>query len=190
MGKDQKINQARELAGKLFDLKILDLELMKAEEQQRWMAQYPNLSRREFEDVRQQVIKAKTAHQSQIGWQVIPRDLAVIIFCLVSIVVNLSTGIVIGVAFLILFAPIFNIFYSERLNKILSYAVWFTYPALILLGYTLMRENYPWWLAIGIVVLAWVISFILDFVARITFQQFLTLKTQLKSKAKNEKHQK
>ena len=102
--------------------------------QERWLRQYPLLSKNEFDDVRQQTLETKMIHQSQIGWQVIPRDLAVIFFCLVSLIFNLQAGIIAGIALLILLGIIFYVFYSEKLSRILSYSVWLTYPALILLG--------------------------------------------------------
>ena len=179
MSKNQKLLQARDLAGKLFDLKAIELELMSEDEQERWQRQYPLLSKNEFDDVRQQTLKVKMIHQSQIGWQVIPRDLAVIFFCLVSLIFDLQAGIIAGIALLILLGIIFNVFYSEKLGRILSYSVWLTYPALILLGYQLIREGYTWWAAAAIVIMAWLLSFALDYIARIVFNQLLKIKSQL-----------
>lgn len=180
MSRNQKLQQARELAGKLFDQKIMDLETMGAEDIKRWMNEFPLLSLREFEDVLQQTIKAKLAQQSQVGWQVIPRDIAVIVFSVVSILSNLTAGIIAGVAVLILLGIFFNVYYSEKVNKLLSYTVWLTYPALILLGYHLIRGGLVWWAGIAVVVLAWLISFVLDFIARMIFFQYLKIKAQLK----------
>ncbi len=64
--KDQlKLKQGKELARQLFDLKLTELELMRYDQKQEWMKKFNLLNIKEFEDVRSQVIKAKTSQQSQ-----------------------------------------------------------------------------------------------------------------------------
>ena len=181
MSKGQKIQQGRDLASELFNLKLIELELMKADEQDRWIVQYPGLSRKEFEDVRRQVIQAKTAQQSRIGWQVIPRDLAVIVLCVVSVLVNLSAGVVAGVAVLILLESLFQVFYSEKLYKVLSYSVWFTYPAYILLVFAIRKMDNPWWLLAVILIGVWAGSFLLSFLARIPMALYLKQRSRMRA---------
>jgi len=167
MTKEKKIQQGRDLAGKLFDLKLTALELMTEKEQDRWRSLYPGLSKREFDDIRRQVIQAKMAQQSQIGWQVIPRDLAVIVGSLASYFINLKAGLIASVAALTLLEILFHFFYNPKLYKVLSYAVWLTYPALILLALAIQNQFAIWWQLAGILVGVWAGSFLLSMLLRV-----------------------
>lgn len=166
MSKEKKIQQGRDLAGKLFDLKLTALELMTEKEQDRWRSEYPGLSKRDFDDIRRQVIQAKMAQQSQIGWQVIPRDLAVIVGSLMSYFFDLKIGILAGVIALVVLEILFHSFYSPELYKVLSYVVWLTYPALILLALAIQRQYAIWWQLAGILVGVWAGSFLLSLLLR------------------------
>jgi len=172
MTKNQKIQLGRDLASKLFDLKLTALELMSEKEQDRWRSEYPGLSKREFEDIRRQVIQAKMAQQSQIGWQVIPRDLSVITASLAGYLFNLKTGIIVGAATLIVLEILFRANYNDKLYKILSYVVWLTYPALILLALAIHRQYAGWWQVGGILIGVWGGSFLLSTLLRLLLERF------------------
>lgn len=186
MNKQQKLKKARELASQLFDLKLIDLEKMSEDQQKSWMAKYSMLSKREFEDIRQQVIQAKTSQQSQIGWQTIPHDLSVIIFCLVSVIFSLKVGLIAGVFLLILLESLFQVFYNPKLYQILGYSVWLTYPAYILLGYILLQRGLGLWQIAGILVLAWGGTYLLGMLAAIPMQLYLKARAQTQQVNKGE----
>ena len=176
MNKEKKLQQARELASSLLDLRLVDLEFMSEEEQKKWLTQYPGLTGNDFKNIRQEIIDTKIVQQSKIGWQVIPRDIAVIALCVIGIAFNLSAGVIVGVAALVLLSALFQTVFSEKVYKILAFAGWFTYPMLALLGYSLWRDGYTWWTAAGIAVLVWVLSYALDFLMQFIFQKFRIIK--------------
>lgn len=187
MGKDKKLNAARELAGRLFDLKLTELEAMSADQKKTWMSQYNLLTEKEFEDVRRQVLEAKLSQQSQIGWQSIPHDIAVLVFCLVSIFFSLKLGLVYGVAVLTMLISLTLVYFNAALYKILGYAVWLTYPAYIWLGFTLFRRGLPWWQVLGVIALAWGGTFLLQALITLPLQMFLRARAQSNKAEKNRK---
>lgn len=187
--KDQlRLKQGKELARQLFDLKLTELELMHDDQKKEWMRKFNLLSIREFEDVRSQVIKAKTSQQSQIGWQVLPHDLSVLVFCLVSIFFSLKSGLIAGIFVLIMLESIFQVFFNQTLYKILGYAVWLTYPAYIFLGYVLYQRGFIWWQIIGIIALAWAGSFAMGAIAAIPMQLYLKERARSRQMEKKKPH--
>jgi hypothetical protein len=178
MSKTSKQETARKLAASLFDLKLVDLEMMKEDQKKGWLLKASPLTKTEFEDIRQQVIQAKLSQQAQIGWQAIPHDLAVIVFCLVSVIFSLKVGLVAGIASLVLLESLFQVIFLPALYKILMYSVWLTYPAYVLLGYTLYRQNYSWGMIAGILLLAWLGTFVLGKLVALPTQLFLKARAQ------------
>ncbi len=178
MDKNKKLAKAKDLAAQLFDLKLFDLDRMDEEQKKEWMAKFSMLSPEEFEDVRQQVIKAKLSQQSQIGWQTLPHDLSVLVFCLVSIFISLKVGLIYGITILTMLVSLSQVYYNEALYKVLSYAVWLTYPAYIWLGYTLYQRGLPWWQILLIIALAWGGTYLLQTLLSIPMQMFLHTRAQ------------
>jgi hypothetical protein len=178
MDKNKKLTIAKELAGQLFDLKLIELDKMDENQKAEWLSKFSALSFDEFEDVRRQVIDAKISQQAQIGWQSLPHDLAVLVFCLVSIFVSLKIGLLYGITVLAMLVSLTHVYYNEALYKVLGYAVWLTYPAYIWLGYTLFQRGMPWWQVIAIIALAWGGTFLLQAVISIPMQMFLRARAQ------------
>ena len=173
MDKKNKLEQGKELASQLFDLKLTELDKMSEEQKRVWMSKFSLLSYEEFEDVRQQVIKAKISQQSQIGWQSIPHDFAVLVFCLVSTFFSLKAGLIAGIAVLVFLVSLIQVFYNQKLYQVLGYSVWLTYPAYILLGFSLFQRGLEWWKIAGIIALAWGGTFILAAIIVIPMHYFL-----------------
>src|SRR5512146_216007 len=154
-----KLEQGRNLARRLYDLKLGQLERIDDLQRQAFLAEFPLLGEVEFNDVRRQVIQAKTAQQTQVGWYSIPHDITVIIFVLVTWVADLRMGVIAGVATLVLFESIFQFYYDPQYYRRLSLLVWLTYPAYALLAYVLFTRGMPWyWIAVAVVGL-WVGTF-------------------------------
>lgn len=192
MDKNKKLMKAKELAGQLFDLKLIDLDKMDEDQKKEWLTKFNMLSPEEFEDVRQQVIKAKLSQQSQIGWQTLPHDLSVLVFCLVSIFVSLRVGVIYGITILTMLVSLSQVYYNEALYKVLGYSVWLTYPAYLWLGYTLYQRGMLWWQVLLVIALAWGGTFLLQTLLSIPMQMFLrtraqTNKIEQKKKAKAHK---
>ena len=181
---NRKLDQGKELASQLFDLKLTELDKMSEDLKKAWMAKFPLLSPAEFEDVRQQVVKAKLSQQSQVGWQSIPHDLTVLAFCLVSVFFSLKVGLIAGVAVLVFLVSLTQVFYHQKLYQILGYSVWLTYPAYALLAFTLFERGMVWWKIAGIIVLAWGGPFVLGAIVVIPMHYFLhaRAKPDLKNK--------
>jgi hypothetical protein len=188
MDKQKKLNKAKALASQFFDLKLIDLERMTEDQKSEWMQQYSGLTREEFEDVRRQVIEAKTSQQAQVGWQSLPHDLSVLVFCLVTVFFSLKAGLVAGVIVLALLVSITQVYFNEALYKILGYANWLTYPAYILLAFALYQRGLIWWQIAGIVALAWGGTFLLGAIMSIPMTLYLQARAksnQIKSEQKN-----
>jgi hypothetical protein len=178
MDNNKKLMKAKELAGQLFDLKLIDLDKMDEDQKKDWLSKFGMLSPEEFEDVRQQVIKAKLSQQSQIGWQTLPHDLSVLVFCLVSIFVSLKVGVIYGITILTMLVSLSQVYYNEALYKVLGYSVWLTYPAYLWLGYTLYLRGMSWWQVLLIIALAWGGTFLLQTLLSIPMQMFLRTRAQ------------
>lgn len=170
---NRQIEQGRELARCLFELKLADLDGLGPEERQRWLSEFPLLGPAEFDDVRRQVVEAKMYQQERVGWQSVPHDLAVLVLVLVTTFSSLQVGIVAAVAALVFLESVFQVYFSRRLYRPLSLLVWLTYPAYLWFGYILYRRGLGLLWVILAVALAWAGTFLLGAVARIPMHLFL-----------------
>ena len=165
--------QGRELARKLYDYRLQELERLSVEEQARLRDEFALLSEAQFQDVLRQVIEAKHYERERIGWQAIPHDITVLVFVLVTVLFDLRAGIVAGVATLVLLESMFQFYFDRRLYGPLSTLVWVTYPAYLLLAYVLYGRGYILiWIA-ATVLLAWGGTFLLGALARMPVRMIL-----------------
>jgi hypothetical protein len=165
--------QGRQLARKLYDYDLRDLESLSAEEQASLRDEFALLSEAQFRDVLRQVIEAKQYEREFIGWQGVPHDATVLVFVLVTAVFDLRAGIVAGIATLVLLESVFQFYFNRRLYGPLSTLMWLTYPAYLLLAYVLYGRGYSLiWIAAA-VVLAWGGTFLLGALARIPVRMIL-----------------
>jgi hypothetical protein len=162
-----RTSQGRELARKLYDHSIRELETLSAEDKARLRAEFPSLGEVEFRDVLRQVIEAKQFERERIGWQAIPHDVTVLVFVLVTALLNLPSGVVAGIATLVLLESVFQFYFNRDLYRPLSTVVWLTYPAYLLLAYVLYRRGYAGLWIIAAVLLAWGGTFLLSPLARL-----------------------
>jgi hypothetical protein len=165
-----KLEQGRELARRLYDIKLGQLEKTNQQEQNAYLKDYPLLSLVEFNDVLRQVIEAKKAQQIQVGWFTIPHDVTVPVFVLATWLVDLRTGILAAVAILVLFESFFQAYFNPRIYPKLSLLVWLTYPAYILLGWVLYSRGFEWYWIVLAVAGAWGGIFLAGIIARIPMQ--------------------
>jgi len=161
-----RTEQGRQLARRLYDLKIGQLESLSGEEQARLLNEFPLLRKTEFQDVLRQVIEAKRYEQERIGWQAIPHDIAVLIMVGVTSLLDSRSGAVAGVATLVLLEGLFQFYFNRRLYRLLSTLVWLTYPAYALLAYVLYRRGFEITWIVMAVLLAWLGTFLLGMLAR------------------------
>jgi hypothetical protein len=181
MDKQEKLDRAKDLARQLFDLKLTDLDSMTEEQKAEWLQRYDGLGEKEFEYVRREVIKAKTSQQAQVGWQSLPHDLSVLVFCLATYFFSLKVGLIAGVAALAFLSSFFQVYFNEKAYKVLAYAGGFTYLAYFLLAFTLYQRGMIWWQILLIVALAWGGTYLLSFVMSIPMG--LYLKSRAKANA-------
>ena len=173
MDKQQKLERAKELARQLYDLKLTDLDSMTEEQKAEWLQRYDGLTEKEFDDLLRQVIKAKTSQQAQVGWQSLPHDLSVLVFCLVTYFFSLKVGLIAGVAALAFLSSFFQVYFNEKAYKVLAYAGGFTYLAYFLLAFTLYQRGMIWWQIVLIVALAWGGTYLLGYIMSIPMGLFL-----------------
>jgi len=165
--------QGRQLARRLYDYRLQQLEGLSEEEQARLREEFTLLSDAQFQDVLRQVIEAKHYERERVGWQAIPHDITVLVFVLVTSLFDLRAGIVAGIATLALLESIFQFYFNQRLYRPLSTLVWVTYPAYLLLAFVLYRRGFsPIWIAAA-VVLAWGGTFLLGALMRIPVRMIL-----------------
>jgi hypothetical protein len=168
-----RTEQGRQLARRLYDLRIGQLESLSGEEQKSLSREFPLLREAEFQDVLRQVIEAKRYEQERVGWQAIPHDVAVLVMVSATSLLDLRTGIVAGVATLVLLESLFQFYFNRQLYRLFSALVWVTYPAYVLLAYVLYRREFAAiWIAVA-VVLAWGGTFVLGMLARIPVRAIL-----------------
>jgi hypothetical protein len=175
------IGQARELAGKLFDYRLAQLEHLTDEERSGLRSQFPQLTTVEVEDVVRQTIEAKRYEMERIGWQAVPHDAAVLVLVAGTVLVDLRSGVVAGVASLVLLESLFQFYFSRPLYRALSTLVWLTYPAYALLAYVLFRRGFALTWIVAAVALAWAGTFVLGMLARLPVR--LILEATTKSRA-------
>lgn len=169
---DARLEQGRQLARRLYDYKIGQLESLSAEEASHLRSEFPLLSEAEFGDVLRQTIEAKRYQQERIGWQAVPHDVAVLVMVAVTSLADLRTGIVAGIAVLVLLESIFQFYFNRQLYRPLSTLVWLTYPAYAVLAYVLYRRGFAvLWIVVA-VLLTWGGTFLLGALARIPVRLF------------------
>lgn len=164
---DARTEQGRQLARRLYDYKVSQLESLTAEEQVRLLQDFPLLGEAEFKDVLRQVIEAKRYEQQRIGWQAIPHDITVLIIVAITTLLDLRAGIVAGIAILVLLESLFQFYFDPKLYRPLSTLVWFTYPAYALLAYVLYHRGLELIWIVAIVAFVWGGTFLLGMLARL-----------------------
>lgn len=168
-----KLEQGRQLAGKLYDYRIAQLESLTMEEQAALQEQFPLLGEAEFQDVLRQVIEAKRYQQERVGWQATPHDVAVLALVTMTALSDLRIGVMVGIVTLAVLENIFQVVFNRQLYGILSLLVWLTYPAYAVLAYVLYRRGFEIiWIA-GAVLLAWGGTFVLGALARLPLRLIL-----------------
>jgi hypothetical protein len=168
-----RIRQGQDLARKIYDRKIRELESLSDEEKVKLRGEFPLLSQAEFEDVIRQTIEAKRYQQERVGWQAIPHDIAVLILVIMTAIFDLRTGVIACIAALIFLEGIFQFYFNRDLYRPLSTLVWLTYPAYLVFAYLLYREGLQvGWIAVG-VILASLGTFLLGGLARIPVRLIL-----------------
>ncbi len=153
MAKAQKstnshLEQGKALASLLFDYKLSDLDSL-ASKHPDLRKKYSLLTDAEFKDVISQVRTAKIAQQKRYGWQLIPRDLTVILVTALTWLLNdWKLPLVFGIFLLILLANIFAVRFSEKLSPILATSVWISYLALAAYALYFLQKGSPWYVAL------------------------------------------
>jgi hypothetical protein len=182
-----KLEQGRLLARRLYDLKIVQLEKLTEEDRKTYLAEFPLLGVAEYSDVIHQVIEAKKAQQTQVGWYSIPHDVTVLVFVLFVCFTDLRTAIIAGIAVLVLLESLFQSYYNPRLYPILGSLVWLTYPAYALLAWVLYSRGMMWYWVAVVVVCAWGGTFLAGLIARLPMQSIVRARTDAsKQKAEEE----
>ena len=168
-----KLEQGRQLAGKLYDYRIAQLESLSVEEQAALQEQFPLLGEAEFQDVLRQVIEAKRYQQERVGWQATPHDVAVLALVIVTALLDLRAGVMVGIVTLAVLENIFQVVFNRQLYGILSLLVWLTYPAYAVLAYVLHQRGFEIiWIAAA-VLLAWGGTFVLGALLRLPLRLIL-----------------
>ena len=142
------LEKGKALASVLFDYKLSDLDHI-ASSHPNLRKEYALLTDVEFADIVSQVRTAKIAQQKRIGWQLIPRDLTVILVTALTWLLNdWKLPLVFGIFLLILLANIFAVRFSEKLSPSLGASVWVSYLALLAYGWFFLRSGSPWYIAL------------------------------------------
>ena len=180
---DARTTQGQQLARQIYDYKIDQLEKMSQAEKDALLEKYPLLSQADLQYVIDELLAAKRYRQEREGWQTIPHDVAVLVLVILTSIVNLQTGIIAGVAVLVLLESLFQFIFDRRIYRSLSYLVWFTYPAYIWLGYMLYQRGYSWmWIGL-IIVLVWGGTYLLGALARLPMRLYFEAREKRKSEA-------
>ena len=132
----------------LFDYKLSDLENLSSSHPE-LRQKYALLTNLEFADVVSQVQTAKITQQKQTAWQLVPRDLTVILVTALTWLLNdWKLPLIFGIFLIILLANIFAVWYSEKLSPILGTSVWISYLALLAYGWYFLRNGSFWYVAL------------------------------------------
>jgi len=167
------LEQGRNLARRLYDLKLDQLQNIDDNQQKDYLADFPLLSKEEFNDVRLQVIDAKRMQQLQVGWFSVPRDLAVLVFVLVTLILDWRWGAITATITLILFESLFQVYFSPQMYAGFGSLVWFTYPAYVLLAWVLYSRGMAWyWIAVVVAGL-WGGSYLAGVIVRIPMRFYI-----------------
>ncbi|HTX79270.1 MAG TPA: hypothetical protein VMC62_06355 [Longilinea sp.] len=182
-----KLEQGRLLARRLYDLKVSQLEKLTEQDRKTYLADFPLLGVTEYNDVLRQVIEAKKAEQTQVGWFSIPHDITVLVFVLCVCFTDLRTAIIAGIAVLVLLESLFQTYYNPRLYPVLGSLVWLTYPAYVLLAWVLYSRGMAWyWIAV-VVIGAWGGTFLASIVARLPMQSIIRARAEASKQKAEEK---
>jgi hypothetical protein len=147
-----QIRQGQDLARKIYDRKIRELESLSEEEKVKLRGEFPLLSQAEFEDVIRQTIEAKRYHQELVGWHAVPPDISVLILVIMTAIFDVRTGVIACIAALVFFESIFQFYFNRDLYRPLSTLVWLTYPAYLVFAYLMYREGFKiLWIAVGVI---------------------------------------
>ncbi len=168
-----KLDQGRDLARKLYDLKLRQLEHIDENQRQNYLADYPLLGVREFDDVRRQVIQARRMHQIRVGWLSVPHDLTVLVFVLATWFTDWRWGAVAAAVTLVLFESFFQLYFNPQMYAGFSPLVWLTYPAYALLAWVLYTRGLEWYWIVLAVVGIWGGTYLAGIVARIPIQLYM-----------------
>lgn len=169
---DARTAQGQQLARRIYDYKIDQLENMSLAQKDALLKEFPLLSEADINYVVKELLAAKRYEQERVGWQTIPHDVAVLILVIMTSLANLQTGIIAGVAALVLLEGFCQFIFDRRIYRPLSMLVWFTYPAYVWLGYILYLRQYSLlWLAV-ILILVWGGTYLLGALARIPMRLF------------------
>ena len=173
---DARTGQGQQLARRLYDYRIHQLEKISTAEKASLLEGLPLLGESEYAYVLQQVITAKRYEQQRVGWQAVPHDVAVLTMVIVTSLVDLRYGVVSGIAILVLLESLFQFYFDQRLYRFLSTLVWLTYPAYLLLAYVLYRRGLELtWIAV-VLLLAWGGTFLLGLLARLPVRLILDVR--------------
>jgi len=181
--KDARTEQGQQLARRLYDYKLNKLENLSEAEKGDLLKEYPLLGETEFQYVVQQVIETRRYTQERVGWQAIPHDITVLTIVAVTALANVQAAAIVGLAVLIFLEGLFQFYFDRRLYRILSWLVWLTYPAYILLAYILSHRGYEWtWIVVAIA-LTWGGTYLIGALARIPVRFFIEGRAKGKAEA-------
>jgi hypothetical protein len=179
---DARTQQAQQLARRIYDYKIDQLENMSQVEKTSLLKEFPVLTEADFQYVVKELLAAKLYEQERVGWHTIPHDVTVLTLVVVTGVFDLKIGIIVGIAVLVLLEGIFQFVFDRRIYRPLSLLVWLTYPAYIWLAYMLYRQGYSKiWIGV-IVILVWGGTYLLGAAARIPMRMFFEARVKSKPK--------
>lgn len=176
--RSQLEKEGRKFASMLYDLPFRELVNPSDADRKQWEKDFPKLERPSINNIIDQVREARLYQQERVGWQAIPHDLTVLLFVLGTVIFSLKVGIIIGIAALVFFESLFQFIFIRKYYRPLSFLVWLTYPAYIILGYYLYQQNYAWyWIAVAILG-AWFGTFFLGNLARIPMKLIMKAKKE------------
>ncbi len=168
-----KLDQGRNLARRLYDLKLRQLDNIDESQRKVYLADYPLLGEKEFDDVRRQVIEARRMHQIRVGWLSVPHDLTVLVFVMVTLLADWRWGAIAAAITLVLFESLFQVYFNPQTYSGFSLLVWLTYLAYALLAWVLYSRGLEWYWIVLAVVGIWAGTYLAGIIARIPAQIYL-----------------
>jgi len=172
-GSKKKLERGRKLAREIYDWDLKRLMAMTSEEKAELKKKHSGLSSTEIDDIVAQVREAKQIEMQRVGWLALPHDLTVIVTAVLTVLFGWKVGLVAYVATLILFESIAQFTFHAGVYRILSFAVWLTYPAYALFAYGLYRQAFPIWQIVVAAIVLWVGTFLLGALARLPSRMIL-----------------
>lgn len=180
---EDRTEMGRELARRLYDYRLARLVNLGAAERASLQGEFPGLREAEFNYVLEQVIAAKRYEQERIGWQAISHDAAVLTIVAVTWLTDVRSGMIAGVAVLVLLESLLQFYFDRRLYRYLGALVWLTYPAYAVLAYLLYRRGTELaWIAAA-VAFTWGGTFLLGILARLPVRLVLEAKARAAQEA-------